>query len=390
MKILKDINNKTKQLKKPIKIMEVCGTHTMAIVKNGLKSLLPENIQLISGPGCPVCVTDQSDIEKIIHLANMPDVILATFGDMLKVPSSRGSLLEARANGADIKIIYCPLEVIDFAKKHPDKTIIYNAIGFETTAPLTAVLLQKLIEEKISNVVIYSSHKIVPSALKVLLDDKESQIDAFLLPGHVSAIIGLMAYEFMAHVYGKTGVAAGFEPENILEAINKILDQLLKIESSAMTSVSKCHFRVGGNPEGFVENVASGSPIKSGMTPKCVFKPKIENVYGIVTKGGNKKALQAIKDVFDIQVAIWRGFGKLSASGLEIKPEYGKYDAKKRFDLEFETKPAPKGCRCGEIIQGKKTPLDCLLFGKACTPTMAIGPCMVSSEGTCAAWYKYN
>ncbi|HBG81978.1 TPA: hydrogenase formation protein HypD [candidate division CPR2 bacterium] len=348
MELLQPINQKAKQLKQPIKIMEVCGTHTMAIAKNGLKSLLPENIQLISGPGCPVCVTDQSDIEKIIYLSLLDDVILATFGDMLKVPSSKGSLFDARAKGADIKIIYSPLEVVDLVKKNPAKTVVYNAIGFETTAPLTAVLLQKLIEEKIGNVAIYSSHKIVPPALKVLLEDKESQVDAFLLPGHVSTIIGLKAYKFMAKDYGKPGVVAGFEPENILKGINKILDQLL---------------------EG---------------------RPKIDNVYGIVTIDGNIRAQEAMEEVFEIKDTMWRGFGKLPASGLEIRPKFAKYDAKKEFDLGFETKPAPKGCMCGEIIQGKKTPTDCPIFGKACTPTKAIGPCMVSSEGTCAAWYKYD
>jgi hydrogenase expression/formation protein HypD len=348
MKILESIIQKANKLKRPVKIMEVCGTHTMVIAKNGLKSLLPENIQLISGPGCPVCVTDQSDIEKIIHLALKTRVILATFGDMLKVPSSKGSLFDARAKGANIKVIYSPLDVIQIAKENNCKTIVYNAIGFETTAPLTAVLIKKLEGEKISNVAIYSSHKIVPPALKVLLKDKESQIDAFLLPGHVSIIIGTNPYEFMASVYGKPGVVAGFEPQNILEAINKILDQL-----------------IGG-------------------------EPKIDNVYGIVTKDGNKKALEAMNEVFEVKDAVWRGFGNLPASGLELKPEFAKYDAKQVFDLNFQTKPAPKGCKCGEIIQGKKTPEDCPLFGKACTPTKAIGPCMVSSEGTCSAWYRYN
>lgn len=333
-----------------INIMEVCGTHTMAIGKSSLRQILPSNINLISGPGCPVCVTPVSDIDSIIQLSQEDKNYIFTFGDMLKVPGSRSSLYEKRSEGANIKLCYNPADALDFAVKNPQKNIIFAAIGFETTAPLTAVLIKKAFQNNNSNFFIYNTHKLVPPAIKYLLDSKSSgNIHAFLCPGHVCAVTGSKPYDIIAKKYGKPCVISGFTPEDILESIYMILKQIVRDEPLAEIQY------------------------------KWVVKEK-----------GNKYALKYIEEVFETGNSYWRGIGEIKNSGLILKNEFKDFDAKKWFQIEDKNIPEPKLCSCGDIMQGKKKPFDCLLFGKKCTPDKPVGPCMVSSEGTCAAYFKYE
>lgn len=333
---------------RPMTIMEVCGTHTVAIAKNGLRDLLPPNIRLISGPGCPVCVTDNGDIDRFLYLSAQPKVITATFGDMIRVPGSSKSLQALRAEGADIRIVYSTTDALELARKNPDKEVVFLGVGFETTAPTVAVSIIAAQAEGLKNYSVLAIHKLVPPALRALANDPELKVDAFFDPGHACAVIGTVPLEFMAAEYGKAGVVTGFDGMDILEAVLMLLRQ-----------------RAEGRTE-------------------------IEIQYKkIVRREGNIHAQAMIDQVFEPVDAKWRGLGTIPQSGLAIRPEYSQWDAVKKFDLpEFNVPPTP-GCRCGEILKGMITPKECGLFAKSCTPLTPIGPCMVSSEGTCAAYYRY-
>jgi hydrogenase expression/formation protein HypD len=332
-----------------INIMEVCGTHTMAISRYGLRQLIPENINLISGPGCPVCVTPTGDIDWIIEIARQYDVSIFTFGDLFRVPGTESSLYNEKSKGKDINICYSPADVLNFAKNNPDKKVIFIAIGFETTIPLTSVIVKKAYKEKTSNFYIYNTHKLVPEALELLLVDREVKIDAFLCPGHVSAIIGSKPYNFIAEDYHIPCVISGFEPMDILESIATIIRQINK-----------------------------------GIS-------EVEIQYRrVVREEGNPTAVKLMYEVFDKSDSLWRGLGNIPGSGLKLKKKFLKFDAKTFFPVKRIKSREPAGCECGDVLKGIKKPAECRLFSKTCKPENPVGPCMVSSEGSCAAYYKYE
>ena len=325
--------------------MEVCGTHTMAIFRFGLRDILPGNINLISGPGCPVCVTPNEFIDKAISLGRRRDVIIATFGDMLKVPGSRSSLEKERARGASIKIVYSSIDALDLAKRRPDKEVVFLGIGFETTAPTVAQSIRAAKKKNIKNYSVLCGHKTMPEALKVLTEERGLRIDGFLLPGHVSAIIGTGPYEFLAK-RGKRCVVTGFEPLDILQAILMLLKQ---------------------------------------------DAPKVEIQYTrIINRTGNILARKGMEKVFEKCPSVWRGIGEINGSGLKIRRGFSEFDAALKFKPKIGKPRENKACICGDVIKGARTPLECKLFGKACDPEHPVGACMVSSEGTCAAYYKYS
>ncbi|MBN1299014.1 MAG: hydrogenase formation protein HypD, partial [Actinobacteria bacterium] len=326
---------------KTLKIMEVCGTHTMSIAKNGLRQLLPENIDLISGPGCPVCVTPISEIDRIIEIIKNYDVSVFTFGDLMRVPGTYSTLQIEKSKGAEIKVCYSPSDVIDYALDNNSKKIIFIAIGFETTVPLTAVLIKKAFAKSIDNFFIYSTHKTVPAALDALLNDRDINIGGFLLPGHVSAIIGSKYYKDIPLKHRIPCAIAGFEPENILMSIISILKQ-----------IKKCDFKVD-------------------IIYKSVVKPE-----------GNPVAQKYIYEVFEPADSEWRGLGNIAGSGLVLKDHYRSFDAKSAFPVGNIISSEPEGCDCGNVLKGIKKPSECMYFAKACTPGNPIGACMVSSEGT--------
>ncbi len=325
---------------KKINIMEVCGTHTMAIAKYGISQLLPPAINLISGPGCPVCVTPTSDIDWIIEIIKNHEVVVFTFGDMVRVPGTISSLYIERMYGADIRICYSPMDSIIFAERNPDKNILFIAIGFETTIPITSVVLKKAQEKKLDNFFVFSTHKIIPPALDALLQDEMVRVKGLLLPGHVSAIIGSHPYEFISAKYGIPGVISGFGPGDILISITRILEQ-----------------------------------VKNGS-------PHIENTYtGVVKAEGNPHAFSLISEVFNVEDSIWRGLGTIPRSGLEINERFAGFDAKIKFPVKKIKSLEPSGCACGDILKGLKKPTDCKLFSRKCRPDSPVGPCMVSTEG---------
>jgi len=318
----------------------------MNIFRFGLKDILPKNIRLISGPGCPVCVTPNEFIDKAIWLANQDDIIIATFGDMFRVPGSRSSLEKEKARGAQVKMVYSSVDALSMAKSNPDKEAVFMGIGFETTAPTVAQSILTAKKEKINNYSVLCGHKTMPEALKVLVENKCVNIDGFLLPGHVSAIIGSGPYNFLAKKFAKKCVIAGFEPVDILQAIMMLIKQKT---------------------------------------------PKVEIEYTrIIAKSGNPIARRTIDKVFKKADSAWRGIGIIEGSGFEIRDEFSELDAESKFDPMVEKPREDKGCFCGQILRGMKTPPDCRLFGKVCTPENPVGACMVSSEGTCAAYYKYR
>nr|WP_148271421.1 hydrogenase formation protein HypD [Desulfosporosinus acidiphilus] len=333
---------------KPFTIMEVCGTHTVAIAKNALRELLPPTVRLISGPGCPVCVTDSSDIDRYLHLAAQPNVITTTFGDMIRVPGSDKNLQALKAEGADVRVVYSTQDALEIAKKNPEKDVVFLGVGFETTTPTVAVSLDIAKREGINNYSVLSMHKVVPPVLRLLAEDKELEVDAFLDPGHVCAIIGTKPIEFMAEEFGKPGVVTGFEALDILEAVVMLLRQ-----------------RQQGRSE-------------------------IEIQYRRVAKvEGNPHAQMIVQKVFEPVDASWRGMGLIPKSGLGIREEYASWDAARKFSLPVFHSPETPGCQCGEVLKGRIYPTQCALFGKRCTPLKPVGPCMVSSEGSCAAYYRY-
>lgn len=336
--------------KKAVSIMEICGTHTHSISKYGIRDALPKTINLVSGPGCPVCVTSASDINSIIDFSrSRKGAIIATFGDMMRVPGSSSNLMEEKACGADIRVVYSPLNVIDIARENPDKEVVFYAVGFETTAPTVAATIVKAKNDGIRNLSVLSLHKLTPPAMKALMDSGEVAIDGFICPGHVTAVIGAGSYSFLSSEYGAPCVVAGFEPVDVLLGMHMLIRQL---------------------EEG---------------------RHEIEIEYGrVVTWDGNTVAKGMIDEVFHPADALWRGIGVIPLSGLKINPAYADFDAEKRFKIAAGEEKEPAGCKCGEVIKGLMTPPECPLFGRSCTTDTPVGPCMVSSEGTCAAFYRYR
>ena len=333
----------------PVQLMEVCGTHTHAIARCGLRELLGEEVRLVSGPGCPVCVTTAGQIDLCLQIAEREDVILATFGDMVRVPGTRGSLAEARARGARVKVVYSPMECLPLARENPDSFVVMVGVGFETTAPTTACLVREAGQADLDNLLLFATHKLVPPALRALLAAGDGCLHGFICPGHVSVVIGSNAYREVAEAFHAPCVVAGFEPADILLAVRALLRQ-----------------------------VADGAA-------------RVENEYRrAVRPEGNRQAVEALYSVFEVCDTSWRGIGMIPASGLRLRDEWSRFDVVKRFHLtEPETKEHP-ACHCGEVLQGRLRPAECPAFAQACTPTRPLGPCMVSSEGACAAQYRYR
>ncbi len=329
-------------------LMEVCGTHTVAIARNGLRTMMPEGIRLASGPGCPVCVTSNKDIDTVIALSRIPDVTIATFGDMTRVPGSTSSLLKEQAEGRSINIVYSPLDALTLAKENPDRQIVFVGVGFETTTPLVAMAIKRAQAMGLKNFSVFVAHKNMPGALETIVADPALEVDALILPGHVSTIIGVRPYEFLAEKYGIPGVITGFEPVDVLQGIAMIARQLHEGRAEIEIAYTR------------------------GVMPQ-----------------GNPVALAAIDEVFETVDATWRGLGVIPGSGYAIRPAFAGFDAVARFSPEVEPTREPKGCRCGDVLRGMMAPNECPLFRKVCTPENPVGPCMVSSEGSCAAYFRY-
>jgi len=332
-----------------VNLMEVCGTHTMVIFKQGLKGMLPENVNLLSGPGCPVCVTSQEDIDKAIELARDRKVIITTFGDMVRVPGTNSSLEKEKGNGADIRIIYSPSEALKIARENPAKKVIFLAIGFETTSPLIAASLLDAQKEKIDNFFIFSSHKLIPPAMEALMESKEVRIDGFICPGHVSVTIGSNAYKFIVQKHSIPCVIGGFEPLDVLQSIYMLLKQIKKKKAEVEIE----YFRA-------------------------------------VHPQGNRIAQELVSRVFEVSDVSWRGLGIIPKSGLRLKREFYDLDAEEEFRPKIKKSKENPDCACGDVLRGVKKPTQCKLYRRICTPEEPYGPCMVSSEGTCAAYYKYG
>lgn len=336
------------------KFMEVCGGHTHAIYRHGIESLLPENIELVHGPGCPVCVIPMGRVDDAIAIARTDGVTLCCFGDMMRVPGggSRGptSLLEAKAQGADVRIVYSPLDALALAEREPERQVVFLAVGFETTAPSTAITLLQARERQVSNFSVFCNHVTIVPPLKAILDSPGLELDGFLGPGHVSTVVGTGPYRFVAERYGKPLVVAGFEPVDILQGVSMLLRQL---------------------DEG-----------------RC----EVENQYRrVVPDAGNPKALALLRQVFTLRPHFeWRGLGFIAQSALAVGPDFADHDAEQRFALPGVRVADPKACQCGEVLKGALRPWECKVFGTACTPETPIGTCMVSSEGACAAYYNYG
>ncbi|MDI6711573.1 MAG: hydrogenase formation protein HypD [Bacillota bacterium] len=329
--------------------MEVCGTHTVAISRAGLRSLLSDYVDLRSGPGCPVCVTDYEDIDRMVAFAREPGITVGTFGDMVRVPGSLASLEREKARGADVRVFYSPADAVDWAAAHPEKQVVFLGVGFETTAPTVALSVAMARAKGVKNYSVFSAHKVVPPAMRALVADPELALDGFILPGHVSAIIGRRAFDFIAAEYGLPAVVCGFEAVDIVDTLYRLLTQVLQGEA------------------------------------------RVENSYTrVVREEGNRRAQAVMAEVFAIGDASWRGIGVIPGSGMYLKDELADFDAARRFTLEVPPPRIPKGCLCGALMKGLLTPRDCRLFGTACTPTHPVGPCMVSSEGACAAYYQYE
>ena len=335
--------------KKKLRFMEVCGTHTVAIFRSGIRQILPENIELVSGPGCPVCVTNDDYIDKAIAYSKQKNFIVATFGDMLKVPGSRSSLANASAESAQIKIVYSPLDCIKLAQENPSKKIIFLAVGFETTAPTAAATVLTAKAQGIKNLFMLSAQKLVPPALRFLLNDSAVKVDGFLLPGHVAVVIGANAFNFLAEDFKIPSAVAGFEADEILTALVSLLEQ---IEDN---------------------------------------RAEVTNDYRAVVKPeGNLSAKKILAQVYKVADVSWRGMGKIPASGLKMRNAFAEFDIEQIEPVKIDSVAKKTACRCGEVLRGVINPTECPLFGKACKPLHAIGPCMVSVEGVCAAWFKYG
>ena len=339
----------------PVRIMEICGGHTHAIFRYGLDKLVPDALEFIHGPGCPVCVLPMSRVDECVEIAETPGTILTTFGDAMRVPGTRKSLLQARADGADIRMVYSPLDALEIARRNPDREVVFFGLGFETTTPSTALTIQQAARENLRNFSVFCNHITVPPPIRALLDDPHMLLDGFIGPGHVSMVIGTRPYEFIARDYGKPLVVAGFEPLDLLQSALMVLEQ-----------------------------------IRDG-------RAEIENQYSrVVPDDGNPVSLAAIADVYEPRPRFeWRGLGEIEESGLRIRAAYRGFDAEGQFGVGYGASRArrveePEGCACGLVMTGRSKPVDCPQFGTGCTPDTPLGALMVSSEGACAAYYQYG
>lgn len=332
------------------KFMEVCGGHTHSIYKHGLEDLLPSNIDLVHGPGCPVCVIPMGRIDDAIAIAKTEGVVFTTFGDMMRVPSSTGSLLDAKAEGADVRFVYSPLDALKIARTTPDRPVVFFAVGFETTAPSTAATLLRARAEDVTNFSVFCNHVTIIPAIKAILDSPDMRLDGFIGPGHVSTIIGLGPFEFVPQQYGKPVIISGFEPADIMQSIVMMLRQI---------NQGRAH---------------------------------VENQYArVVRPEGNRKALEILARTMELRPYFeWRGLGFITQSALKLRPEFAAWDAETRFAVPGVRVTDPKACQCGEVLKGVLKPWECRVFGTACTPETPIGTCMVSPEGACAAYYNYG
>ncbi len=332
------------------KVMEICGGHTHTIYRHGIKDLLPANVELVHGPGCPVCVLPMGRVDDGIAVAERPNVIFTCFGDMMRVPGSKGTLLEMKARGADVRMVYSPLDALRIARDNPDREVVFFAIGFETTAPSTALTLQRAKRERITNFSVFCNHVTIVPPVRALLDSPDLRLDAFIGPGHVSTVIGCRPYEFIAQDYGKPVAVAGFEPLDLLQAIMMLMQQL-----------------------------ADG---------RC----EVENQYSrIVPWEGNLPALKSMSEVFELRPFFeWRGLGFIAQSALKLSPAYAEYDSELRFSVPGVRVADPKACQCGEVLKGVLKPWECRVFGTSCTPEHPLGTLMVSSEGACAAYFNFG
>jgi hydrogenase expression/formation protein HypD len=330
--------------------MEVCGGHTHTIYKYGIEDVLPPNVELVHGPGCPVCVIPMGRVDDGIAVARTPGVIFTCFGDMMRVPGGEGSLLEARAQGADVRMVYSPLDALKIARQNPDREVVFYAIGFETTAPSTALTILRAAEDQVPNFSVFCNHVTIVPPMKAILDSPDLRLDGFLGPGHVSTVVGIRPYEFVARRYAKPVVVVGFEPLDILQGVHMLVRQ-----------------------------------VREG---RC----EVENQYRrIVRDDGNPKALEVVRQVFKLRPHFeWRGLGFISLSALAIREEYAHLDAELRYEVPGVRVADPKACQCGEVLKGVLKPWECKVFGTACTPETPIGTCMVSSEGACAAYYNFG
>ncbi|SMC21263.1 hydrogenase expression/formation protein HypD [Desulfacinum hydrothermale DSM 13146] len=333
----------------PLRFMEICGTHTVSIFRSGLRELLPSNVELISGPGCPVCVTANEDIDRAIWFASQPEVIVTTFGDLLRVPGSRSSLLQKRGNGADVRMVYATFDAVQIAKENPDKHVVFIGIGFETTAPTVAAAVQMAAREGLDNFSVFSAHKVMPPVMAALLESENLHLDGFLCPGHVTTVIGAKAYQDVVDNYGLSCVVTGFEALDILQGLTLLVEQ--RARGKALVEIQ---YRRG------------------------------------VTWEGNPAAQKLMNEIFEPADAVWRGLGKISGSGLAVRPQWARFDAAARFDVPSMDAKEDPACRCGDVLRGALRPPQCPLFRKICTPQNPKGPCMVSSEGTCGAYYRYH
>lgn len=333
----------------PVNIMEVCGTHTMAIFRYGIRSLLPKSIRLVSGPGCPVCVTPVSFIDAAIKLARTRDVIIATFGDLMKVPGSGSNLIDEKRDGADVRVVYSPLDAVDMAAGEPSKKVVFLSVGFETTTPVCALAVLRAKEQGLHNFSLLTANKTMPQAMKTISADPRSKIDGYLYPGHVCTIMGTSMAREIVEDTGIPGVVTGFEPLDVLHGIITLTEIIRRGEHRVVNEYKR-----------------------------------------VVREEGNPEALSRLYEIFEPCDAVWRGFGTIPGSGLAVRAKYSEYDAWKVFGLHEEAGREPEGCMCPMVLTGRLTPDKCGLFGRQCTPETPVGACMVSSEGTCAAYYRYG
>ncbi len=357
-KLIAAITRVTEQIgatkENPVYIMEICGGHTHAIFRYGLDRLTPPGLEFIHGPGCPVCVLPMSRVDECVDLAERPEVIFTTFGDAMRVPGTKKSLMQAKAEGADIRMVYSPLDALELARRTPDREVVFFGLGFETTTPSTALSIQQASREGLTNFTVFCNHITVPPPIKALLDDPHMVLDGFIGPGHVSMVIGTHPYDFIARDYGKPIVVAGFEPLDLLQSVLMVLEQ-----------------------------------IRDG-------RAEVENQYArVVPEHGNPVSLAAIDDVYEARPSFeWRGLGEIDASGLRIREAYKAFDAEEKFGIGYGAGPRhveePEGCACGLVMTGRAKPTDCPQYGVWCTPEMPLGALMVSSEGACAAYWQYG
>lgn len=338
-----------KSVTKPLRVMEICGSHTMAIFRNGLRTILPEGLELVSGPGCPVCVTSASHMDAFISMADQPGVRVTIFGDLFRVPGTTTSLSEASSRGAKVDIVYSPMDALNLAEQNPDEMVVFLGVGFETTTPTIAATIMAAYQKKVKNFMVFSTQKTMPAPMHALLSDPNLKIDGLLCPGHVASIIGADAWKPLAEQYNLACVVGGFETADLIKSLTLLARQ-----------------------------VSEG-------------KYRVENVYPrAVAAEGNLRAQQMVEEIFEPADMDWRGLGMIPDSGLKIREKYSFFDAEKRLGITLAPAVEPKGCLCGDILKGINIPPHCPLFGKRCNPSHPIGPCMVSSEGTCAAYYKYG